>query len=70
MGLRPTASSFEQPSVPTEDVESEVIQLRNALSERTLEAQRLAQELERASRIIEELQELCHDQVTAASIFA
>jgi len=75
VAARPT-STFEQPTptVTSEDIESEVIQLRNALSERTVEAQRLAQELERANRIVEELRELCQDRAavaaTAGSVFA
>jgi hypothetical protein len=64
-----TTTTFEQPIVTatTADIETEVIQLRSALSERTLEAQRLTQELERANRIVEELRELCRDHAAAAA---
>ena len=62
---------FEQQQTGTAatsaDVESEVIQLRTALSERTLEAQRLTQELERANRLVEELRELYRDHAAAAA---
>lgn len=47
-------------------MENEVIQLRHALSERTLEAERLTQELERANRVAEELREMCREQAQAA----
>lgn len=64
-----TTSMFEEPvaAATTADIETEVIQLRSALSERTLEAQRLTQELERANRIVEELRELCRDHAAAAA---
>ena len=67
---RPTPVFEPTPTATSEDIESEVIQLRSALSERTVEAQRLAEELERANRIVEELRELCQDHSAAASASA
>ena len=50
----------------TAEIEAEVIQLRSALSERTLQAQRLTQELDRANRMVDELRELCHEHQTSS----
>lgn len=65
--IRPQSlSACQQPVQAVPDIESELVHLRNTLSEQTLEAQRLTQELDRANRIIEELRELCHERAAAA----